>query len=806
MVMVTSLLRATDYYVETPDNGGSDAKTGLLGQPWATVAYAISQVPAGAHTINIGAGTFLLSTQANLALGVSIIGAGQTTTIINCTYAFSVLPSGDFTKGSIALISGTVNTNGNQTISDLTLDGGWTSVATSTNLNTATRGICIVRRGNVTLNRITVQKFWVCGIGFYAGYPFSQPTIRSDGNILMYSTVTNNGNGYWTEGGAYEGGAGVEVYGQSNLLVHDNTISNKDRPDHNSDLMARHDFCTGLKIYNNEFHKTELEGPNNLWNFGIETWNIQGGLEIYDNNFYGSCGAIDLGGPVNTKGTYDYSAKVYRNRIVRTTLVDATFSGAYAIHLEAKTDCSDIYVYENYIENYAQALAISDGSSTEINHKARIHFYKNLAVNCGWSETWTMAVVTVSTVVSASNTITDLYIENNTFVGRAGKSQYGINYFSTGTSNNIFIRNNIFYQLQNANSQGFVNMPVTSGAYTSGARSNFNITNNDAYLTGNNNNVSYTGTITSYLNENNIAVNPLFVSTTDFTLQSGSTLIDVGINVGLPYNGLSPDLGYNETNYATALSASITSKTNVLCYGQANGFATVTAVGGVPPYTYSWNSSPIQTTQTLTAVVARAYICTVKDALLTTVTVNTTITQPTALSVVVSKTDILCKDDSTGTGYASASGGTPPYTYAWLTVPIETTQTVNNLPAGTYTIAVFDSLGCFKPAFITITQPATRLALNIVSKINPIYPATNGSITVQGFNGIAPYLYNIDGGTFQSSGTFTNLAVGTHIIRILDTNTCNIVSNASLTFQISYHLTSKGKQVYYYFKVPRLQK
>jgi hypothetical protein len=87
----------------------------------------------------------------------------------------------------------------------------------------------------------------------------------------MYSLVRNNGNGYWNNANSYESGACVELYGQSNLLVHHNTISNKDRFDHTSDLMARFDFCTGLKIYNNEFYKTEEEEPNNLWNFGLET-------------------------------------------------------------------------------------------------------------------------------------------------------------------------------------------------------------------------------------------------------------------------------------------------------------------------------------------------------------------------------------------------------------------------------------------------------------------------------------------------------------------------------------------------------
>jgi peptidoglycan hydrolase-like protein with peptidoglycan-binding domain len=543
-LVVTPPTTLNTYYISP--SGNDTSGTGTTTNPWKSLYKACSSVTTSGSTVHVKAGTYIETLPCNLSVGVSIEGEGQNNTIINSTYSFSVLPYGNFGKGSIALISSSENTNGNQTISDLTLDGGWTP--TSTNTTTATRGIIVRSRGNVTLNRISVKNFWVNGIGFYAnGSVFAQPTKRSDGNILMYSTVRNNGNGYWSTGGAYEGGAGVEIYGQSNLLVHDNTISNIDRPDRNSDLMARFDFSVGVKIYNNEFWKTEMEGPNNLWNFGLETWNIQGGVEIYDNDFHGGYIPIDLGGPINTKGTYDYSVKVYRNNIVRATAVDASEGAASAIHLESTQEISDVYIYDNYIENFAQALHMSDGAPGEVtSHKRRIYFYNNLAVNNQWAQSWTMNIIGISNRSGTGSTVSDIHIENNTFTGKAGKSQYGIDIFGVGTISNIFIKNNIFYQLNNANSQGFVHMPNTKDSSTSGLRSNINIENNLTYLTGNNNNVSYSGTINSYTNANNLKVDPLFISSTDFHLQPSSPAINIGTNVGLPYNGSAPDIGVYE--------------------------------------------------------------------------------------------------------------------------------------------------------------------------------------------------------------------------------------------------------------------
>lgn len=536
------------YYVST--TGSDTTGDGSISSPWASLYKACKSVTTSGKTIHINAGTYTEPQSCNLAVGVNIEGEGQDNTIINSTYSFSVLPSGDFYKGSIVLYSDGFNIPGNQSITDLTLDGGWTS--TSTNTTTATRGIFVRGRGNVTLNRISVKNFWVAGVGFYGGYPFTQPTVRSDGNILMYSTIRNNGNGYWSYGGAYEGGSGVEIYGQSNLLLHHNTIMNTDRNDRNSDLIARLDFSTGVKIYNNEFWKTEMEGPNNLWNFGIETWNIQGGVEIYDNNFHGGYIPIDIGGPINTKGTYDYSVKIYGNNIVRATAVDASVGEAKAIHLEA-LEMGDVYIYNNYIENFAQALAISDGAADVTGHKERIYFHNNTAVNCQWAQSWTMYMISISIKEGSSSTISDLHILNNTFTGKSGKSQYGIDMFAVGNLSNIFIKNNIFYQLNNSYSLGFVNMPETKGTspdiYYTGLRNNINIENNLTYLTGNNNNVSYSGTINSYTNINQIKADPLFTSTTNLHLQSASPAINTGIDVGFPYNGSAPDIGAYEYGF-----------------------------------------------------------------------------------------------------------------------------------------------------------------------------------------------------------------------------------------------------------------
>ena len=268
--------------------------------------------------------------------------------------------------------------------------------------------------------------------------------------------------------------------------------------------------------------------------------------------------------------------------------------------------------------------------------------------------------------------------------------------------------------------------------------------------------------------------------------QAGATFNNLGAGVYnivvKDANNCSSNLSVTITQAATLFTASITSHTNVLCSGQANGSATATASGGTSPYTYSWNTVPVQTTAKAINLTARTYTVTITDAAGCIKTANVGITQPTPISISITKTNVACFGDSTGTATASASGGTPPYIYAWLTVPIQTTATVSNLPAGTYTVAVFDSLGCFKPAFVTITQPATKFTASITNQLNVICSGNNtGSITVAGGGGTPPYQYNINGGAFQATGIFNNLTAGVYSIIARDTNNCEVRLSATIT-------------------------
>jgi hypothetical protein len=166
------------------------------------------------------------------------------------------------------------------------------------------------------------------------------------------------------------------------------------------------------------------------------------------------------------------------------------------------------------------------------------------------------------------------------------------------------------------------------------------------------------------------------------------------------------------------VTASASTISNVTCFNGINGSATVAPNGGTPPYTYSWNTSPVQTTQTATGLRVGVYTVTVTDSKGAMTTANATVTQPSAITNVIASTvtNVGCFGGNNGSvTVSSPTGGTSPYTYLWNTIPAQVTQTASNLIAGTYIVTVTDSKGCIATSSATVNQPALALS-NVIGQ------------------------------------------------------------------------------------------
>ena len=201
----------------------------------------------------------------------------------------------------------------------------------------------------------------------------------------------------------------------------------------------------------------------------------------------------------------------------------------------------------------------------------------------------------------------------------------------------------------------------------------------------------------------------------------------------------------------------------------------MTGSGGVPPYKYSLNAGTYQVSDTFGSLAAGIYTITIRDAVLSTFDVSVTITQP-ASSVggsITSQTDVLCFGGKTGSVTVAGSGGVSPYQYKLGAGSYQASGIFGTLLAGSFTVTVQDANLCTFDVPVTISQPPTVLSGSITSQTNvSCFGLTDGSITVTGSGGISPYMYSLNGGTFQVSGTFNNLAGTTNTITVQDANLC----------------------------------
>ena len=153
----------------------------------------------------------------------------------------------------------------------------------------------------------------------------------------------------------------------------------------------------------------------------------------------------------------------------------------------------------------------------------------------------------------------------------------------------------------------------------------------------------------------------------------------------------------------TPININTTSIVNASCNGLGNGSVAVNATGGVLPYSYTWNPSG-PNSAIRTGLSAGFYYVTVTDANSCTKTGSWAVIQPTAITSLNTITNATCTGCTNGTISATASGGTPNYSYNWSTG--SSSQLITGLSAATYSLTITDANSCkVTPSFV-VTQPA----------------------------------------------------------------------------------------------------
>jgi hypothetical protein len=216
--------------------------------------------------------------------------------------------------------------------------------------------------------------------------------------------------------------------------------------------------------------------------------------------------------------------------------------------------------------------------------------------------------------------------------------------------------------------------------------------------------------------------------------------------------------------------------TGVSCNGACDGTASVNVSGGSAPYTFFWSPGG-QTTQTITPVCGGSYSVLVTDSNGCSRTQVVVVPEPTVLLANISGTNPSCSGNCNGSVTANPTGGTAPYTYLWSPGG-QTTQTVNNLCAGNYTVTVTDANGCTSTQTVTLNVP-TALNVTLSSTNATCNGVCDGTATATVSGGTPPFSYLWTPGNFTTS-TVNNLCPGNYSVTVTDSAGCFFTGSVTI--------------------------
>ncbi len=233
----------------------------------------------------------------------------------------------------------------------------------------------------------------------------------------------------------------------------------------------------------------------------------------------------------------------------------------------------------------------------------------------------------------------------------------------------------------------------------------------------------------------------------------------------------------------------------VSCLGVTDGMLTFGVTNGTPPFTYTWsrigqaipagmgNLNTVGELDTLTVLPPGQYIITIKDLFGNDVILLAEIIEPPALDAVAATSSfngfgVSCYGSSDGWLQAVASGGTPPYAYAWSNGG--NVFEIRQLTQGNYDLTVTDARGCSIRRNASLTEPDSISVAAVFTNPGCDGPATGAIDIALTTGGVAPYTYALRNGPFNTAGNFAGLAEGNYAVSVRDANGCIAMISGNL--------------------------
>ncbi|MCW3125076.1 MAG: sprB, partial [Bacteroidetes bacterium] len=221
------------------------------------------------------------------------------------------------------------------------------------------------------------------------------------------------------------------------------------------------------------------------------------------------------------------------------------------------------------------------------------------------------------------------------------------------------------------------------------------------------------------------------------------------------------------------------SETDLTCYQNNSGTATISAIGGTVPYSFHWSNG--DSTAQIQGLQSATYLVTVTDGLGCTADTSIFVDQPSEVTLIRTAVSTTCAATVDGSITVVGSGGAGvPFTYYLKDVVGSTIQTNNTgvftgLGAQFYTVVVADQHGCSASDTVTVPRAPFNVYTAITDSTSCYGPEyRDGRLHLQGltiFNG--PFQYSVDNSPAQFIPDFYDLAAGVHNVIITDAHGCD---------------------------------
>ncbi|MFN4122623.1 MAG: PKD domain-containing protein [Flavobacteriales bacterium] len=214
------------------------------------------------------------------------------------------------------------------------------------------------------------------------------------------------------------------------------------------------------------------------------------------------------------------------------------------------------------------------------------------------------------------------------------------------------------------------------------------------------------------------------------------------------------------------------------CNANTGEIYIMTVQGGTPGYSYSNGNGIFQTSPVFSQLPEGNYLVTIRDTNLCETNMPLALfnnSSPKGLTL--SLTNATCGESNGSIEISGVSNGLAPFRYSLQgdpEVPIASFPVqIDNLAGITYQLVLWDANDCFLDSTFSLLQEGAPETLQAALDENTC-GENNGRIQVNLIGGVAPIEYRINGGPYQSSPLFENLAAGIYLIEIKDANGCTL--------------------------------